>query len=210
MRTLKVNTGFKIKKDAEILQYALTVMAAMTDNVNFPTPAPALGEVQTAVDDYQEKLAKASQKGSPLDISIKNESKQALAKILKNLALYVNSVGEDNLSVLLSSGFPLSAQPIKGLAPEIPTQLRMKDGPLSGQIRFDFGSVDRAMLYEYCYASERDANGDLDWSDRLTTSSSVNNILSPVKPSLTYYIKVRAVNRNGVGDWCEPVSLIAR
>jgi len=210
MRTLKVNTSFKIKKDAEILQYALTVVAAMTDNVNFPTPTPTLEEVQTAVADYQEKLAKASQKGSPLDISIKNESKQALAKILKNLALYVNSVGEDSLSVLLSSGFPLAAQPIKGLVPEIPTQLRMKDGSLSGQIRFDFDKVDRAVLYEYCYASIRDAGGDLVWSERQVTSSSINNILTPVEPGITYYLRLRAVNRNGVGDWCDPVSLIAR
>ena len=210
MRTLKVNTSFKIKKDAEILQYGLTIIAAMKDNANFPTPTPTLDEVQMAVDDYQEKLAKASQKGSPLDISVKNESKKALAKVLKNLAFYVNAVGEGNLPVLLSSGFPLSAQPIAGLLPEEPVRLRMTDGSLSGQIRFDFDKVDRAILYEYCYASERDANGDLIWSDRLTTSTSINNTLSPTQPGLTYYIRVRAVNRNGVGDWCEPVSLIAR
>ncbi|MFC6103518.1 fibronectin type III domain-containing protein [Olivibacter domesticus] len=182
----------------------------MTGNANFPDPTPALEDVQAAIEDYQEKLAKASQKGSPLDISLKNERKLILANVLKKLAFYVNSIAEGNMPMLLSSGFSLFAQPISGLVPSIPTRLRMSDGPLSGQIRFDFDKVGSNAIYEYCYAFQKDANGELLWSDRMSTTSSVKNMLQAVQPSITYYLRVRAINSNGVGDWCDPVSLIAR
>ncbi|MCL4641362.1 MULTISPECIES: fibronectin type III domain-containing protein [Olivibacter] len=209
MRNLRVNSSFKSKRDAEILQNALTILQAMTSNTNFPEPSPSLTEVQDAVTDYQEKLAKASQKGSPLDVSIKNESKEGLGSVLKRLAFYVNSVAEGNMPMLLSSGFSLSAQPIAGLIPPIPTRLRLTDGPLSGQIRFDFDKIAGRVIYEYSNAKERDESGMFVWSDRKTTTST-RNILSGLQPGTTYYVRVRAVNSNGPGDWCEPVSLMAR
>src|SRR5690606_12093600 len=107
-------SGFKRMTDDSMATVVSTIILAMTGNANFPDPVPTLEVVQTALDDYNLKLATATKRGSPEDTALKNESKAALALLMKQLAVYVTTAAGETLSVLLSSGFPVSNYPSIG------------------------------------------------------------------------------------------------
>src|SRR5690606_782048 len=108
MKKRTARGGFKNIKDNDLLNLGGTVLLAMESNANFTTPDPDLAVVQAAYDDYKLKLETASRQGSPLDKSVKRDSKTALVGLLKRLAFYVNTVADGDLSIVLSSGFPVA------------------------------------------------------------------------------------------------------
>ncbi|SEN84167.1 Fibronectin type III domain-containing protein [bacterium A37T11] len=211
MTATQVLTGYKKLKDNELLALSGTVGKAMgEDNPYFATPQPTLAELQTAQEDFAVKLQISQRRGSPFDTSLKNDSRDALLLVLKRLAFYVNVTANGSLPILLSSGFRLAATQVSAVVPTIPERLKLRDGRQSGQMIFTFDAVKGATLYEYQYAEASETGGEVEWGNRLTTSSSTQNLLAPLTPGRTYLVRVRAMNGAGIGDWSEPVSLIAR
>ncbi|WP_134089604.1 hypothetical protein [Olivibacter sp. XZL3] len=209
MQNRYISLGFSKIADDAMATLGTTVITAMTDNPNFETPVPALTDIQALLDDYRAKLA-VTRKGSPLNTSEKNVSRQALEKGLRQLAFYVDAVADGALHIILSSGFSVKSLASSLTVPAIPERLRLSDTTQSGQIRFDFDPVKRAWEYEYCFSTEVDDNGDILWGDILSTTSSRNNIIAPLIPGVVCRVRVRARNGKGVSDWSEAVSLMAR
>lgn len=209
-RKPKALSGFKNIKDDEFSTLAKTVLEAMMDNVFFDEPTPELKVLDDAIKDYVEKLAMARRKGNPFDTAIKNESKEKLVVIMTELAFYVNRVSDGNLPVLLSSGFQVSSHFKTIFEPAVVEGVKLMDGRQSGQIRLDFANQSNVRIYEYRYAPDKEGNDDFDWSIVYKTTSSRGNVLSPLTPGHRYYVQVRAVNTKGVGEWSEPVSMMAR
>lgn len=202
-------TGFNRIADDALATLGLTVITAMTANPHFETPSPTLADVQTAVDDFHNKLTN-TKKGSPLNTSEKNYSRQFLEAELKKLAFYVNTTAGGALHIVLSSGFPVKQLPTSIDIPSTPERLRLSDTPQSGQIRLHFNSVKNAWEYEYSYATESDESGQPLWGDILASTTSRNNVIAPLQPGSICRVRVRSRNGKGVSDWSEPVSLIVR
>lgn len=205
---MKALIGFTKLKDDELLLLGSTILHAMTDNAHFPTPTPALDDVQVLLTDFTDKLAAARKRGSPEDTAIKEESRGPLILALQKLGYYVNSVAEGHLSTLLSSGFPTNATSTGGLVPLMVENVKLSDGRQSGQMRLDFSSQKKVLLYEYCYRKVETPEGE--WSDRLTTSSSRMNIIAPLEVGYWYEVRVRAINSKGTGDWSKTVNMLVR
>lgn len=205
---MKALIGFTKLKDDELLLTGTTILNAMTGNSNFPTPTPDLDEVQMLLTDFTDKLAAARKRGSPEDTAIKDESRIPLILALQKLGYYVNSVAEGHLSTLLSSGFPTNASATTGLVPLMVENVKLSDGRQSGQMRLDFTSQKKVLLYEYCYRKVQIP--EVEWSDRLTTSSSRMNIIAPLEVGQWYEVRVRAVNSKGMGDWSQIASMLVR
>ena len=201
--------GFKRMPDDRVTVAVSTIIQAMTGNANFPDPVPTLEVVQAALDDYTVKLATASKRGSPEDTALKNESKAALALLMKQLSVYVTTTAGETLSVLLSSGFPVSNYPSSGQSPLVVDGIKLSDGRQSGQLQLVFSNQRNILLYEYQYAQEKDAMGELLWGDVYRTSSSRDNMFL-AKPYVRCYVRVRSVNRHGESEWSEAVSHIGR
>ncbi len=211
MRKRTARSGFKHIKDNDLLSLGGTVHDAMDGNANFPTPEPTLEDVQDALDDYRAKLQAAQRKGSPLDMSLKNDSREVLVGLLKRLAFYVNTVADGSLSLILSSGFPVVALPTPAQPPAMPLRIRLRDHLQSGQIRLDFDPAPGAWLYEYQYSDQVDGMGGIEWPLGVQTTSRGNtNILAPVTPGTKYFVRVRARNAQGESDWTTPESIFAR
>lgn len=202
--------GFKTVKDDELLVRGTTVLQAMTDNAHFPAPSPPLTDLETHLEDFQEKLANARRRGSPQDTAIKNDSRQVLASTLKQLAFHVTTVSDGVLQKLLSSGFEVSGYPTSGDVPNGVTGIFIRDGRQSGQMRLDFNREPSALLYEYRYTADVDEADEPIWNEPVTTSSSRQNILAPLVPFRRYFVQVRAMNGYGKSDWSAIVSHIPR
>ena len=204
----RVLVGFPSMKDGELMIAASTIVAAMTDNVNFPNPSPDLSTITDLRDDYADRLAASSKRGAPEDFALKDESKAVLAEALQQLGHYINSVAKGQLSILLSSGFPTNGPDTPPQAPVMVGNVRLSDGRQSGQARLDFGKVRGVRIYEYQY---RKADiPDEPWSERLPTTSSRDNIIAPLIPATYYEVRVRAVNTHGIGDWSQSARILVR
>lgn len=202
--------GFRQVNDDELLVRGSTVLQALTDNAFFPTPNPSLADLESKLQEFQEKLSVARRRGSPQDTAAKNDCRVELENVLKQLAFYVSMEADGSLQKLLSSGFDVSRYPRAGNVPNTITGVFLRDGKQSGQMRLDFNRDPQALLYEYCIANERDESGELIWGDAISTSSSRQHIIAPVTPFKRHYVRVRAINGYGKSEWSEPVSFIPR
>src|SRR5690606_4269378 len=100
MKKRTARSGFKHMKDQELLTFGYTVHAAMDGNAYFATPEPDLATLLISVDDFRTKMEMANRKGSPLDFSLKNDSREILIELLKQLAFYVNKTARGDLSII--------------------------------------------------------------------------------------------------------------
>lgn len=216
MSYIRALSGFGHHKDNNILVEADVILSSMRENSNFPDPVPSLSEIESAYNEYITCLARVSWTHGRIDRELKRESKVKLAKLLGELAAYVNYVAKGNLSVRYTSGFPVFTGRKKGTAPEVATGCQLSEGPVSGELRFDFYSLGRDMTYEYTYAiwtsSEevRPESPELQWEKSLFTTRSRNNLIKGLPSRSIVFGKVRAINRHGVGDWSNIVRSIVR
>lgn len=208
MNKFYVKAGFSKLKDSELVMRANTIISSLTDNEGFTTPNPALEVIQSALDDFQNRL-NIMPTGNRADTVMKNQSRSVLLNLLKRLGHYVNEVADDFVE-LFSSGFPVSSFPnrINAEIPPIPKGLMLGDGVHSGKIRLDFNPVKEARLYLYRYGTSID--GTVEWEAPFPTTTSRNNIIDTLSPGIEYLVQVKSVNSAGASDWSNSVSLIAR
>ncbi|ERJ58977.1 fibronectin type III domain-containing protein [Sphingobacterium paucimobilis] len=212
MRKEKVISNYKALSDYELSTLAGRVLKAMQETstqASFPNPNPGLTDLETIVNDYITKHEIASRRGSALEISLKNESRDALLFALKNLAHHVNEVANGQLSLLLSTGLVLVSKPSSSELPLVTSRIQLRDGRISGQMRLDFTPLKRVWEYEVEVGRE-DATNTVEWFETFNTTSSRGNVLTDRVPGIKYFVRVRARNSKGMGDWSEAVSLIAR
>lgn len=194
-------SGFMRMRDDELARQASTVIQAMTDNVNFVTPVPALADVQAALDDYLMKLSAATKRGGTEETALKNEAKEVLSDLLKKLAFYVNTNTGGMLSVLKSSGFPTTDYPMAGDFPGRVFDVRMRDGRMDGEVNITFKPVKKVLFYEYRYAMVDE--GEPQWSEPVMTTRSNQNYLQVPERMREYQVQVRAVNAYGKSAWSD-------
>ncbi|SEM04647.1 hypothetical protein SAMN05216436_101252 [bacterium A37T11] len=210
MRINKVKSNYDRLNDHELSTRADGVVLGLTGNTFFPDAVPTAADFKVLADDFKDKLAIASPRGSSLEISMKDEARIVLLKAMRRLANCVNDVADGNAPMLFSSGFDMGAQPKDLPSPGKVTGVKVTDGRQSGQMRLDFDSLKEAYQYEYQISYQLDENGDPIWGESFFTGSSRANTIAPVIPDERYYVRVRARNTKGIGDWSDIVSLRAR
>ena len=207
-RIQRVGISFSRMTDDAFLVLVNTIIGAMKENINFPSPVPELEDIESLIDDFTTKLKAARKRGSPEDTALKNESRPILEEAMQQLGHYVNSIAKGQLSTLLSSGFGIVGNTAPALVPKQVESVKLSDGRQMGQVRLDFEKQQDTLIYEYTY--RRASEMEEDWSDRLITTSSKGNIIAPLKSGSYYEVRVRAVNRMGAGDWSQVVKFLIR
>lgn len=210
MRTAKVISYYGELSDDQLTTLAGKIAGAMENNTYFPEPNPPLDEFTAMVEDYRQKTEIAINGGSSLDNRLKKASRKALLKSLRALAYHINTVADGDLPALTSTGMLLEKTHTSVGLPYIVENVLLGDGNLSGQIRVDFAPQKVAREYEIQIGEMNTGTNDISWGETYFTTKSKNNIIAPVVAGQRYYIRVRARNGKGIGDWTEAVSLIAR
>src|SRR5947199_2178686 len=101
---LRVSLSFARLPDAELDNFAQGVIAGMTGNAAYASPPVTLVNLQTARNDFTAKIA-AAQTGGPPDTAAKNNSRQTLLGLLRQLASYVQINCNNDMATLPGSGF---------------------------------------------------------------------------------------------------------
>lgn len=195
--------------------YSLATLAGrtlglMTDNPNFPDPRPDLESYGAAVNDFIAKHEIASNGGSFVERTARDNSRVLLEKLIRQLAFYVNTVADGDPHILAGSGFEIIPESRSAGYPGQVVGVWVRDGRKSGELRFGFAVIRSAKEYEYQLAGQLGEIGEPLWGESWRTSTSRMNYIDNLVPGQRYYIHVRARNAKGIGDWSEPVSFIVR
>lgn len=209
MRKFFPLVGFHKMGDDQLATEAGSILTAMMANAHFSTPAPSLTVLETALEDYREKLEIARRKGSPMDTTLKSQAKAVLADVLVELGSYVKFIAKGDRAIIQSSGFLTSQDHLSGERPSAPQYVQMLNHLGGGELQLKFNKVSNAVMYEYRLA-EVSADGTKgEWSDRVPVFNSVKTIIGGLTRRMEYEVQVRAINRHGISPWSQPVRQIA-
>jgi hypothetical protein len=199
----KVSLSFGKLGDFELDNFAQGVIDAITGNAAFPTPPVTIANLQSARDDLTAKMA-AAQTGGPADTAAKNNSRQTLIGMLRDVAAYVQIRCNDDPAILLSSGFEMQSTNRAQTELTKPTGLSLKNSS-SGQLIGRVNPVRTANIYE-----GRIKLTDGDWLPSVFTGDSQHILFGGLTRGKDYTAQVRALGGStGHSDWSDPSTHMA-
>ena len=173
----------------KLLQKAQMILQCMTGNVNFPTPAPDLETLGNAINAYAQVLANPLSKANT---ALKNQLRAALIALLNQLALYVQMNGNNDETILLSSGYSLgkTKQPVGVL----PKASNFKAVPLHNcMIKLSNQKIDGADSYSYEYTPAPVIDNTV-WT--IVNSTKARTIISNLTSGSCYAFRVAGIGAN--------------
>ncbi len=194
-----------LDNDATLIKNVHTILAAMTDNPNYPNPMPELPLITLVLSQFTTCVANAADGGITLT-ALKNQKREELVTLVRNLASYVSVTCNGNLATLLSSGFPSQkTQRTPATFPSAPTDLIISFGISSGELDAVVSSDDGVATHNWQLFAASAPTTILQTKE--TTGG--RNLFSGLTPGVIYGIQVNAVNTAGTSDWSNPVSKMA-
>ena len=202
---LRVSLGFAEASDHTVEGVAGDVLDNMTGNPNFPTPPVLPPALFGARNEFLQAMADQAQGGTAATAE-KNNKREALLVLLRQLASYVQDNCDNDLAKLLSSGFEAVNMNRVQSPLETPHIKDIKPG-MSGQLRVRVTPVKNARTYELQYALMGAGGTPGPWQDGGLHADSRAIPINGLTPGQTYMVQVRAVGGStGYSDWSDPSS----
>jgi len=202
----KVATSFLLtSKDGDLITAIALILTGMTGNAAYPTPVPTLATLTTSGDAF--KAAVLANDGGKAAVARRDQAREAVVLVLRQLATFVQHASNGDRVVLISSGFPLQKQRSAGVVQPLdaPTGLKIRRGKASGQAIVRCKRVPTARVYEWRFAPAATPNA---WT-LSDTAAAASRVLDGLVPATLYVVQVRAHGRVGASDWSESVTLVA-
>ncbi len=193
--------SFSRYSDGALESKTHSIISSMTANANFPTPVPAIADVQAAATAFATALVKAGT-GNRMDVADKNAKRETLIGLLRTLGTYVNLVANGDRTQLLSSGFDISKDP-QPLVISKPGNLKVENGLSSGELLVTVKAVKGA----YAYLHEYTTDATMAPGSWVTTNATTSRYLfSNLQPGTLYYCRVGAIGSNNQLLYSDAVS----
>jgi len=140
--------------DDALLVKIQSILKSMANNANFPAPIPELDALQKAFEAFEAALVAQRATGSRLDTVHKNEMRAALEQAYRTLGNVVEIRSNNDLTVLVSSGFETGKTPVrkkKGRL-EKPASLEVLVTNKPGSVEITVSKIEDANSYMFQYA----------------------------------------------------------
>ncbi len=207
MFTPRVYSDYSRLTDADLATLGGKTLTDMTGNANFPDPVPTATDYAAAVNDYRTKHEAAAETRGKFATTAKGIARLHLLQQMKRLASYVNFTADGDANKLVSSGFTPIPPPEANTVPGVPLWVRVRRGAQKGQLAMDCAKVKHAWQYEYQIGRQLGEDGPIAWEAAIhRTTRSRPNTIAGLESVRTYWVRVRAMNGHGTGDWSEPAS----
>ena len=150
-KRLRVSLAVLRSTDTSVVARGQAVVAGMTGNPDYSNPPIDPAALKAALEVFSIAIVNAMDGGRKAIIA-RRDAREAVIRMLRALAHYVESACNDNMKTFLSSGFePLiivksAPQPLSG------TSIRRIAYGVSGQLLVRVNSVPQAWSYELRYA----------------------------------------------------------
>lgn len=147
-----VITGFSKVRDSELSIRAYSIVEKMKGNPNFPMLAPIVTDVSSALAEYNHACEQAHNGGKD-KTAVKKTKRIALVKLLYRLGKYVQLHCNDDMAILLSSGFDARkpwTRRSRVLLP--PADFKLVHGPYPGSMKASVKRTPGVKSYVFEYA----------------------------------------------------------
>lgn len=202
--TQRVSLAFTKLQDDVLITFATTVHSELYAMSEYSAPPVSPSDLMAAITAFSgAKVAQAS--GGKVATAEKNLRREELLTLLKKLAYYVQVACENDLVLLLSSGFEaVSTNQTRTVLPK-PSLVRIVSG-MSGQALVTATADRNARGYEVIVA-EIDENGTAGpFRPAVTRTSSRNIPIADLTPGKLYAYQGRAIGgATDFSDWSDVV-----
>ncbi|MCX6856797.1 MAG: fibronectin type III domain-containing protein [Verrucomicrobia bacterium] len=202
---LRVLLGFAAASDHSLEETATSVLSKLYNIADFANPPLTKVDLQAALSAFSLAIA-AALHGGPVETADKNNKRDALIALLRQLAGFVQDEHGNDLSKLLSTGFEAVSTNRASVQLEAPKIKDILNG-MTCQLIVRVGPVANAKCYEVRYAliAPGGALGPLQNGGLHTSSRSMP--IGGLTPGGNYQFQVRAIGGStGYSDWSDPVS----
>jgi hypothetical protein len=191
--------------DARLIVAVGVILQSMAGNAAYPSPLPTLATATTAYDTYVAAVNAAKDRGK-LAIARRKQARAQLVQLLRALALYVQQTCDGNAVTLITSGFLAQrgrGRPVGVLS--APLNVRLRPGPVSGQILARCNKVDSALTYQWRYAPALTPTAWTQADAVLKASFTVQGLA----PGTVYIAQARVIGTNGPSNWSDSATLMS-
>lgn len=179
---------------------------AMDGNANYPTPNPALADVQTAITSLQTGLSEleaarqlAREKTVEVDTRV-----LTLRNLLTGLAAYVQNTSGGDEQLIINAGMQVR-DPATPVVMTPVTSLESSPGDDSGEVELSWDPVRGASSYEI-QTSPDPITADSWGHGGISTKS--RTTLTGLPTGERCWFRVRAIGANGPGGWSDPATKV--
>ena len=192
-------TFLTLDPDPDLAVRIQTIIESMTGNDAFPTPAPTLSAMTTALNDFRTALALAADGGRELTAE-KNARRAVLVSLARQLASYVSVACKGEMPALLSSGFPIqkpSRTPAVVLPPPEAPVLSL--GARSGELAAKTAPVPNGYTYNWRISLVSSPTHFI----RTIQTTGARVVFTGLTPGQTYVVSVNVVGSKGPSSWSD-------
>lgn len=145
----KLSLNIRKHKDGELYNYAMCIVHKLTDNEYYPDVETLLTPIRKTGKEYQEAMY-AALHGDIIQISIKNDLREKLILLLRELGEWIQKKSNGDETHLLSTGFSI-AKPKEEIELAEPTEFCLLPGKNNGEIIMRVKRVVGAKAYLFQY-----------------------------------------------------------
>jgi hypothetical protein len=197
-----VSLNFVQLPDSDLDEFASGVIAGLTGNAAYPTPAVSIADLTAAQTAFEDAMTAMVQGGTQATAN-KNNKRADLIALLRQEATYVQLTAKNDLPTLLSSGYLVNSTSKTKSPLETPGIIGIDNG-MTTQLVVRAQGVDNARAYE---AQVKNGGG---WTLAGTFTQSRRIVLQGLTPGQVYSVQIRGVGGStGYSDWSDPVSHMA-
>ena len=209
IHVIKAVLNFRSQAPDVVFTTANTVAPGVYNNPSFAgSPAPPVDQptLQAAITTLGTANAAAAN-GGKKELEQQKKAKEAVVKILVQLAHWAEANCKDDMTIFLSSGFqPVSTTKTK--TPPVSEAIRkIAFGSVSGSIVLTLVKFKGAASYEVRWASVAPGTANpTTWSSEPVANTKIPVTISNLTPGTIYVFQARAVIATGYSDWSQPVT----
>jgi hypothetical protein len=205
MPQLRVLLNFANEPDHALEERAMAVHGGLYGKPAFPSPPVTQAALLTGITNFSTAIA-AAEMGGPADTAAKNNMREILIGLLRQLATYVQENHGNNLATLLSSGFEAASTNSTSVPLETPSIKDIINGN-SGQLILRVEAVENARGYHVRYALIGANGAPGPYIGPVYFKSTRRMEINDLTPGGNYVFEVCALGGStGESDWSNPVS----
>ena len=200
----RVFVGFAQAMDHELEARGYSVLEHLYGNASYATPPVTEADLKAAVDAFAAARAVAEQ-GGAVNTLIKNQKREALIELLRVLADYVQTVANNDLAVLLTSGFE-AVKKNRASEPLVAPKILRAQAESEGKMRLRIERVVNAKSYQIDLALLDEAGAPGEYKTAVLTTKTRSVEVDGLIPGRRYSLQARAIGgATGFSDWSLPV-----
>ena len=196
--------GFAQLSDGNLSPFAGGVIEGMTNQAaSFPKPPVPLADLTSLKSTFDEAMIEMTDAG-PSTTAAKNAARKALIEALRKNALFVAIASNNDLSLLLSSGYE-AASTNRTQNPLQQVEVIAVENAQSGELKARVKRQENVRAYE-----GRIKAAGSEFGPNISFASSKKILFAGLTAGVTYTLQLCALGGStGKSDWSDPISKMA-